>query len=712
MASEELLYETFELYLKKAKESQGKGDFALAKRYYMLAAEQMLKLAQSTKGELQKARFKRAKNLIDVADGLQAPEKKKQASQSDEETTDVKVQKAEKITLEEALKRLNELEGLAEVKNQVCDWVDQIKVFKMRKSRGMSVPDMSYHMVFTGNPGTGKTTVARIMSQIYCALGILSEGHLVEVDRSDLVAGYVGQTALKTQAVLKKAKGGVLFIDEAYALASGSGNDFGQEAIDTVLKAMEDNRDNLVVIVAGYVDLMEKFINSNPGLRSRFKNFVQFSDYTGAELYNIFKRQCDKNQYVLDPDASKALHAYFNKKYAERDKNFGNGRDARNLFERTVTMQSRRVASLREPSNEEMATITRQDLPFDINFPPIKSDGNDEDEDYSPKHIDNNPKNNDKTPIGDNKNAKDDDIPSPEDKVLEDGKSAFNSEFKFEWDSLPEVTFKDVAGLDAVKEAVKIKVLLPLENPEAFEGYVKKNGGGLLLYGPPGTGKTMIAAAIANEIGAKFCSVKPSDLLHQGAGQSEKAVRALFAQAREYACAVIYFDEMDSISPKNTKSQYAKQLRSELLAQLQGVESYNKQTNNILFLIAATNKPWDMDSAFVRPGRFGTRIYVGLPDDETRRYMIENRLRKVGGKGVVKIADDIRIDEVVAATEGFNGSDMTNLMDKIEEISILRGIQTGAKYIVHADFVAALNEISSTVQKEDIEKLMEWKAEN
>ncbi|MDE5602080.1 MAG: AAA family ATPase [Clostridia bacterium] len=709
MASVDLLYEMFELYLKKAKESQEKGDLALAKRYYMLSAEQMLKVAKESKGELQKARYKRAKNLIELAESLQTNEKKKQASTGDEEESNVKVEKVEKITLDEALKRLNELEGLAEVKSQVCDWVDQIKVFTMRKSRGMSVPDMSYHMVFTGNPGTGKTTVARIMSQIYCALGILSEGHLVEVDRSDLVAGYVGQTAIKTQGVLKKAMGGVLFIDEAYSLANGSGNDFGQEAIDTVLKAMEDNRDNLVVIVAGYTDLMEKFINSNPGLRSRFKNFVQFADYTGAELYNIFKRQCDKNQYVLDTDASRALHAYFNKKYAERDKNFGNGRDARNLFEKTVTMQSKRIALSRNPSNEEMATITAQDLPFDVNFPPINNNNND----YNPpKPPFNTPPYGGKTNDSDNKPSKDD-IPTPEDKVLEDGaKNGANSEFKFDWDSLPEVTFKDVAGLDAVKEEVRIKVLLPLQNPEAFEGYVKKSGGGLLLYGPPGTGKTMIAAAIANEIGAKFCSVKPSDLLHQGAGQSEKAVRALFAQAREFPCAVIYFDEMDSISPKNTKSQYAKQLRSELLAQLQGVESYKKQTNNILFLIAATNKPWDIDSAFVRPGRFGTRVYVGLPDDDARKYMIENRLSKIGSKGVVKVSEDIKVDEVVKETEGFNGSDMTNLMDKIEEISILRGISTGAKYIAHADFEDALKDISSTVQKEDIEKLMVWRSDN
>ena len=160
------------------------------------------------------------------------------------------------------------------------------------------------------------------------------------------------------------------------------------------------------------------------------------------------------------------------------------------------------------------------------------------------------------------------------------------------------VTFDDVAGADEEKEELT-EIVEFLKNPNEFSKLGARIPKGVLLVGPPGTGKTMIAAAIANEIGAKFCSVKPSDLLHQGAGQSEKAVKALFAQARQFPCAVIYFDEMDSISPKNTKSQYAKQLRSEFLSQLQGVESYGKDTGNILFLIAATNKPWDIDSAFI-----------------------------------------------------------------------------------------------------------------
>ncbi|MDE6666911.1 MAG: AAA family ATPase [Clostridia bacterium] len=300
---------------------------------------------------------------------------------------------------------------------------------------------------------------------------------------------------------------------------------------------------------------------------------------------------------------------------------------------------------------------------------------------------------------------------TPEDKFV-NGDAGASSEFKFNWDSLPSIRFEDIAGLEQVKEVVEVKVLLPLKNPQAFEGYEKKNGGGLCLYGPPGTGKTMIAAAIANEIGAKFCSVKPSDLLHQGAGNTEKAVRALFAQAREFPCAVIYFDEMDSISPKSTKSQYAKQLRSEFLAQLQGIDSYKKDTGNILFLIAATNKPWDIDSAFLRPGRFGTKIYVGLPDAPAREYMINKRLVKITEKGVVAVRDDINLGEIVEKTNGFNGSDITNLLDRIEEISIIRGIKTQEKYISGEDFEEALQVIHSSVQAEDIIKLNEWKSEN
>ena len=676
-----LLNETFNLYYGKAKECMGKGEKVLAKRYYMLAAEQMLKMAKASENELQKARFARAKSILEFADGI--TEEKKKAEQSASSDTEITVKPVEKISLEEAISRLNKLEGLSLVKSQVCDWIDQIKVFKMRKERGMTVPDMSYHLVFTGNPGTGKTTVARLMAQIYCALGILSKGHLIEVDRSDLVAGYVGQTAIKTREVLKKAYGGVLFIDEAYSLAKGGGTDFGQEAIDTILKEMEDRRDNLVVIVAGYDNLMQDFIESNPGLRSRFKNYIQFTDYTGKELFNIFIGMCNKSQYFVTVAAREALLAYFNDLYAGRDKNFGNGRDVRNIFEGIVTRQSKRVARLSNPTNEDIMTIDVPDLPFSASSDKSGKTGN---------------------------GAQSNKLPKPEEKILEDGNTD-NSEFKFDWDSLPVIGFDDIAGLDGVKEVVKVKVLLPLQHPEVFEGYERKGGGGLLLYGPPGTGKTMIAAAIANEIGAKFCSVKPSDLLNQGAGNTEKAVRALFAQARSFPCAVIYFDEMDSISPKSTKSQYAKQLRSELLAQLQGIEEYGKKKNNILFLIAATNKPWDIDSAFVRPGRFGTRIYVGLPDDEARTYLIERRLDKIEQKGVVKI-DGVDVPYIVERTNGFNGSDMTNLMDRVEEISALRGMETSEKAITQEDFTAALEQITSSVQKEDIEKLLEWKNSN
>lgn len=716
MADLNILYETFELYLNKAKACVVEKNYAAAKKYYYVAAEQMLKLAQESTGELRKVRFARAKSVIEQADSLGVPEKKRDNGRDNVNDTNSSNsnQDEEKLTLEEALAKLDSLVGLGSVKEQVKSWIDQIEAFKIRKERGKKVPVMSYHLVFTGNPGTGKTTVARLMSHIYRELGILSKGQLVETDRGKLVEGHIGGTALKTQKVIDSAMGGVLFIDEAYTLASTSSNDFGKEAIETLLKAMEDARGDFVVIAAGYERPMEKFISTNAGLLSRFKTFIKFEDYTGEELKRIFKGFCDSNDYVLSPEAEQCLDAYINYLYENRNQNFGNGREVRNLFEGIVTAQSRRISRLTNPDDVQICTILPCDLPTlpaprqktaapSAPVPPSQNTT------YAPNVTPSAP-----APVAPVNPAPTESAatPTPEDTVLKNKAGEENSEFKFDWDKLPAIGFDDVAGLESVKETVRLKVLLPLQNPEAFEGYEKKSGGGLLMYGPPGTGKTMIAAAIANEIGAKFCSVKPSDLLHQGAGQSEKAIRALFAQARKYPCAVICFDEMDSISPKSTKSQYARQLRSEFLSQLQGVDSYSKENKNILFLIATTNKPWDIDSAFLRPGRFGTRVYIGLPDAPARDYMVRNRMEKIRKKGVVAVAGDINYETIVEKTEGFNGSDMSEMLDKIEENSILRSIKTGVKMIAQTDFDIILAEMTSSVQKDDIENLLDWKKQN
>lgn len=268
-----------------------------------------------------------------------------------------------KPTLEEAMAELNELIGLDVVKKDVDSLVNLVKVRRLRQERGMKTPDMSFHLVFSGNPGTGKTTVARIVGKVYSALGILSKGHLVEVDRSGLVAGYVGQTAIKTQEVITKALGGVLFIDEAYTLApENADKDFGQEAIDTILKAMEDHRDDFVVIVAGYATLMPRFIDSNPGLKSRFNKYLYFEDYNGDELFEIFQGRVKRNDYRLDEAAEAAVKDHLQELYEDRDDNFGNARDVRNLFEKIVAAQADRVAGLENPSDEDICTITVEDL--------------------------------------------------------------------------------------------------------------------------------------------------------------------------------------------------------------------------------------------------------------------------------------------------------------------------------------------------------------
>lgn len=268
-----------------------------------------------------------------------------------------------KPTLEEALAELDALIGLDVVKKDVDSLVNLVKVRKLRRERGLKTPEMSFHLVFSGNPGTGKTTVARIVGKVYSALGILSKGHLVEVDRSGLVAGYVGQTAIKTKEVIDKALGGVLFIDEAYTLSpENADKDFGQEAIDTLLKAMEDHRDDFVVIVAGYASLMPRFIDSNPGLKSRFNKYLFFEDYNGEQLFEIFRGRVTRNDYRLDGAAEAAVREHLQELYEDRDQNFGNARDVRNLFEKIVAAQADRVAGLQEPSDEDISTITVDDL--------------------------------------------------------------------------------------------------------------------------------------------------------------------------------------------------------------------------------------------------------------------------------------------------------------------------------------------------------------
>ena len=261
----------------------------------------------------------------------------------------------------EAAVKLDKLIGLENVKKEVREITNLAKVQMQRKKMGLPSATISYHLVFTGNPGTGKTTVARIISEIYKEIGVLSKGHVIETDRSGLVAGYVGQTAIQTKEIIDKAKGGVLFIDEAYTLL-GEGKDYGQEAIDTLLKEMEDNRDDLVVIVAGYDDPMKKFIGSNPGLQSRFNRYIHFDDYSGEQLFSIFNSLCEKNQYCLSDGCETELLRYFNQLSEKHDSNFGNARDVRNFFESVITRQSNRISSMENVSKADFEQINIEDL--------------------------------------------------------------------------------------------------------------------------------------------------------------------------------------------------------------------------------------------------------------------------------------------------------------------------------------------------------------
>ncbi|MCA0252185.1 MAG: AAA family ATPase [Actinobacteria bacterium] len=278
-----------------------------------------------------------------------------------------------KKSVEEWLAELDELIGLASVKTEIHRQTAILRVDALRAKAGLKSPTITRHLVFTGNPGTGKTTVARMVAGIYAAIGLLSKGQLIEVDRSELVAGYLGQTAIKTAEVVASATGGVLFIDEAYSL---NGDQYGEEAINTLVKEMEDKRDDLVVIVAGYTSPMIEFVANNPGLASRFRTTIEFSDYTDDELEKIFTQLATRADYDLDEACADEFRRQLSRQL--RDHTFGNGRWARNLFEAAIGRHAWRLREVEEPTLEQLRTLAAEDLIPDpapaIDWEPVGDD--------------------------------------------------------------------------------------------------------------------------------------------------------------------------------------------------------------------------------------------------------------------------------------------------------------------------------------------------
>ncbi len=341
----------FPALIKKVDKTSGTSFFDKT-AHAMYSAAQLFAKADGTVSEKEEQALK---HIYELIYGEKRPDKPQQTL----DTLSVSEE-----SLDQVMSDLNNLIGMDNIKKEVETLINFLKVQKLRMEKGMAKTPISLHAVFCGPPGTGKTTVARQLGKIYKDLGFLSKGHLIETDRAGIVAGYVGQTALKVDEIVNSALDGVLFIDEAYALKpEGSDSDFGQEAIDVLLKRMEDNRDRLVVIVAGYTEEMQRFIDANPGLKSRFNRYFYFDHYNPAELLAISEKFCKGGEYVLTAGAKEKLKTVFDALYDKRERTFGNGRLVRNLFEKIIERQCNRIIHIAPPTHEVLTTITEDDIP-------------------------------------------------------------------------------------------------------------------------------------------------------------------------------------------------------------------------------------------------------------------------------------------------------------------------------------------------------------